>query len=92
MSTTNRPRSRRSLAQIPQAGTTESDKENRTAEGGAGQVHRHDAQRQTAKDKRVRSKSLGPGGLDALGGGSGNRRKVGTASAFCGGIADCYGA
>lgn len=48
--------------------------------GETARVHKHGPQKQTARDKKLRSKSLGPGGLDALNGADGNRRKVKKAS------------
>ncbi|KAL2850033.1 hypothetical protein BJX68DRAFT_92962 [Aspergillus pseudodeflectus] len=71
----SRPRSRRSIAHVPRSRLTAGgDKENATTDisaarpligPGAG----------TGKDKKSRSKSLGPGGLDALQDSNGNRRK-----------------
>jgi kinetochore protein Spc7/SPC105 len=50
---------------------TSLDKENATADISAGINSK-----QAVKDKKSRSKSLGPGGLDALQNSNGNRRKV----------------
>jgi kinetochore protein Spc7/SPC105 len=52
------------------------DKENATTDIGA-MVPSGSNTRPSAKDKKSRSKSLGPGGLDALQHSNGNRRKVG---------------
>lgn len=70
------PRSRRSIAYVPRSRmTTGVDKENATTDIGA--IEQNDARaKPTAKDKKSRSKSLGPGGLDALQNSNGNRRKV----------------
>jgi kinetochore protein Spc7/SPC105 len=51
------------------------DKENATTDIGAVQSQDGFAKR-AGKDKKSRSKSLGPGGLDALQDSNGNRRKV----------------
>lgn len=71
-----RPRSRRSIAHVPRSRLTSGgDKENATTDIGAGRPP--SGQQVTAgKDKKSRSKSLGPGGLDALQASNGNRRKV----------------
>jgi kinetochore protein Spc7/SPC105 len=66
---TRRPKSRKSLAEIP-------DQENMTAELGALTGKRATADKPA---KKSRSKSIGPGGLDALKDTAGNRRKVGKA-------------
>lgn len=66
-----RLRSRRSIAHVPRSRMTSLDKENATAEIDAGVNSK-----QAVKDKKSRSKSLGPGGLDALQNSNGNRRKV----------------
>ncbi|KAL3466449.1 hypothetical protein BJX64DRAFT_228845 [Aspergillus heterothallicus] len=72
---TSRPRSRRSIAHVPRSRlTTGGDKEiattdinaTRTLTGRSAGI---------GKDKKSRSKSLGPGGLDALQDSNGNRRK-----------------
>lgn len=71
-----RPRSRRSIAHVPSSKTASTlDKENATTDISALKPHRGNA-KQPAKDKKSRSKSLGPGGLDALQDSNGNRRKV----------------
>jgi kinetochore protein Spc7/SPC105 len=51
------------------------DKENATTELGAAQPFASSS-RPAPKDKKSRSKSLGPGGLDALKNSNGNRRQV----------------
>jgi kinetochore protein Spc7/SPC105 len=64
----SRPKSRKSLAHIPSS--QELDQENMTADLGAL------AGANKAASKKSRSKSIGPGGLDALKDTTGNRRKV----------------
>jgi len=72
-----RVRSRRSIAHIPRSKMMSGlDKENATADIGAVPPFGNNAKAPT-KDKKSRSKSLGPGGLDALQNSNGNRRKVG---------------
>lgn len=72
-----RVRSRRSIAHVPRSKMTSNlDKENATADIGATQPFTNGA-KPAGKDKKSRSKSLGPGGLDALQNSNGNRRKVG---------------
>lgn len=75
-----RPRSRRSIAHVPRSKLTSGiDKENSTADVAAMQPHGAPAN-PPGKDKKSRSKSLGPGGLDALQElSNGNRRKSTTA-------------
>ena len=63
----HRPKSRKSLSELPV------DKENLTAELGALTRKRAQAEKPA---KKMRSKSIGPGGLDALKDTTGNRRKV----------------
>ncbi|KAK2772099.1 hypothetical protein FQN53_004778 [Emmonsiellopsis sp. PD_33] len=73
-----RVRSRRSFAQMPRPGIGSGiDKENMTADISAINDQRAAPQKPAGRDKKLRSKSLGPGGLDALhnGHGNGNRRK-----------------
>lgn len=71
-----RVRSRRSIAHVPRSKMTSNlDKENATADIGATQAFANGA-KPASKDKKSRSKSLGPGGLDALQNSNGNRRKV----------------
>lgn len=71
-----RVRSRRSIAHVPRSKMTSNlDKENATADVGATQPFANSA-KPAGKDKKSRSKSLGPGGLDALQNSNGNRRKV----------------
>lgn len=70
------PRSRRSIAYVPRSRATGGvDKEN-TASDISTIPQNDDHAKQPAKDKKSRSKSLGPGGLDALQNTNGNRRKV----------------
>lgn len=70
------PRSRRSIAYVPRSRMTGGvDKENTTTDIGAIEQNNGRA-KPPAKDKKSRSKSLGPGGLDALQNSNGNRRKV----------------
>ncbi|KLJ12115.1 hypothetical protein EMPG_12760 [Blastomyces silverae] len=71
-----RVRSRRSFAQMPRPGIGSGvDKENMTADLSVVNEQRNAPQRPTRSDKKMRSKSLGPGGLDALQYANGNRRK-----------------
>ena len=67
-----RPKSRKSLAHIPSSGM---DQENMTADIGA-LVGGKNAVPIEKPLKKSRSKSIGPGGLDALKDTAGNRRKV----------------
>lgn len=66
---TRRPKSRKSIASIPQT-----DQENMTADLGALSGKRNALGEKAAK--KSRSKSIGPGGLDALIDATGNRREV----------------
>lgn len=69
-----RPKSRKSIAHRPSADMV--DKENMTADIGAlGVAHKRAALGERLS-KKSRSKSIGPGGLDALKDTTGNRRKV----------------
>ncbi|KAL2371192.1 chromosome segregation protein [Blastomyces gilchristii SLH14081] len=71
-----RVRSCRSFAQMPRPGVGSGvDKENMTADLSVVNEQRNAPQRPTRSDKKMRSKSLGPGGLDALQHANGNRRK-----------------
>ncbi|KAF3480634.1 uncharacterized protein GIQ15_05981 [Arthroderma uncinatum] len=71
-----RVRARRSLAQMPhRGGGIDIDKENVTTDLSAVQKHSNIPSRTFGKDKRSRSKSLGPGGLDLLKNGGNDRRK-----------------
>lgn len=70
-----RVRSRRSIAHVPRSKTAGLDKENATTDIGAMQPFGNNGKAAT-RDKKSRSKSLGPGGLDALQKSNGNRRKV----------------
>ncbi|KAL5353153.1 hypothetical protein ACLOAV_001184 [Pseudogymnoascus australis] len=69
-----RPKSRKSLAHVPSSSTT-MDKENMTADIGAMVGSNKRAPITGKAAKKSRSKSIGPGGLDALMNSSGNRRK-----------------
>jgi kinetochore protein Spc7/SPC105 len=71
---TVRPRSRRSIAHIPKTNPG-LDKENVTTDIGTIRGAMSTG-KPIPKDKKSRSKSLGPGGLDALQHSNGNRRKV----------------
>ncbi|KAH8816368.1 hypothetical protein F5884DRAFT_775887 [Xylogone sp. PMI_703] len=68
----SRPKSRKSLAHVPSSKTM--DQENMTADLGALAASKK-ASAAGKPAKKSRSKSLGPGGLDALSNGTGNRRK-----------------
>jgi len=70
----NRPKARQSIAHIPSAHAPELNNENVTADVSSIQRSRSFA-RQVEK-KKSRSKSLGPGGLEALKEGTGNAAKV----------------
>ncbi|THC94440.1 hypothetical protein EYZ11_006077 [Aspergillus tanneri] len=70
-----RPRSRRSIAHVPRSKLPSGvDKENATTDISASQPL-EGSSKSLGKDKKSRSKSLGPGGLDALQDSNGNRRK-----------------
>ncbi|KFZ10496.1 hypothetical protein V501_05168 [Pseudogymnoascus sp. VKM F-4519 (FW-2642)] len=69
-----RPKSRKSLAHVPSSSST-MDKENMTADIGAMVGSNKRAPVAGKAAKKSRSKSIGPGGLDALMSSSGNRRK-----------------
>ncbi|KAJ5536265.1 hypothetical protein N7513_009451 [Penicillium frequentans] len=74
-SAATRPRSRRSIAHVPRSKMTSGlDKENATTDIGAAPPFGANSKSIT-RDKKSRSKSLGPGGLDALQNSNGNRRK-----------------
>ncbi|TPR08272.1 Cytochrome P450 family protein [Aspergillus niger] len=71
----SRPRSRRSIAHVPRSQLASTlDKENATTNISSSQPI-GERPKLSAKDKKSRSKSLGPGGLDALQDSNGNRRK-----------------
>ena len=76
-SKSGRPHSRRSIAYVPRPRvSTGTEKENATANN-IGPVKSNQGTAKSAfKDKKSRSKSLGPGGLDALQDSNGNRRQV----------------
>ena len=75
------PRSRRSIAHVPRPKMTAGvDKENATD---IDPMEPNEPRaKQTTNDKKSRSKSLGPGGLDALQNTNGNRRKVVSTARF----------
>ncbi|KAF7594777.1 hypothetical protein BBP40_008280 [Aspergillus hancockii] len=74
-----RPRARRSIAHVPRSKILSGlEKENATTDIYATQSNLGPA-KLGGKDKKSRSKSLGPGGLDALQNTNGNRRKSTTA-------------
>lgn len=78
-----RPRSRRSIAHVPASKATSGvEQENSAADTGAAHSHKSHG-KSSGKDKKSRSKSLGPGGLDALKDTNGNRRKVNTITNCC---------
>ncbi|PYI05778.1 chromosome segregation protein Spc105 [Aspergillus sclerotiicarbonarius CBS 121057] len=71
----SRPRSRRSIAHVPRSQLTSAlEKENATTSISSSQPI-GERPKLAGKDKKSRSKSLGPGGLDALQDSNGNRRK-----------------
>ncbi|PYH98205.1 Spc7-domain-containing protein [Aspergillus ellipticus CBS 707.79] len=70
-----RPRSRRSIAHVPRSQLTATlEKENATTNISSSQPL-DGRPKPMGKDKKSRSKSLGPGGVDALQDSNGNRRK-----------------
>lgn len=72
----SRIRARRSIAHMPASNKGPGvEKENTTTDVTATRIPKSVSQKE-AKDKKSRSKSLGPGGLDALQNGSGNKQKV----------------
>lgn len=70
----NRPKSRQSIAHIPSANSFSKDKENVTADVSTMQGSKITTTK--AEKKKLRSKSLGPGGLEALNESTGNTAKV----------------
>ena len=70
-----RPKSRKSLAHVPSSRSM--DQENMTTDLGSLGMNGKRASTTDKTAKKSRSKSIGPGGLDALADTSGNRRKVG---------------
>lgn len=66
-----RPKSRKSLGHVPSA--QDVDQENQTADVGLLVTGKRAP---VEKSRKSRSKSIGPGGLDALKDTTGNRRKV----------------
>ena len=75
-----RPRSRKSLAHVPSSRSM--DQENMTADLGSLATNGKRTTPMDKTSKKSRSKSIGPGGLDALTDTSGNRRKVGAYSSL----------
>lgn len=73
-----RPRSRKSIAHLPSPNSIEGEpgQENRDPAGTANTGIRSASLKADAVTKKSRSKSLGPGMLDALSETSGNKRKV----------------
>ena len=70
----NRPKSRQSIAHFPPSTVLSSDKENATAD--IVNLQTSVALNAGKEKKKSRSKSLGPGGLEALKESSGNSSKV----------------
>jgi kinetochore protein Spc7/SPC105 len=70
----NRPKSRQSIANVTSSKELEFDKENVTADPSS--MRKRKLTGTEAERKKLRSKSLGPGGLDALKESPGNRTKV----------------
>lgn len=70
----NRPKSRQSIANVTSTKELEFDKENVTIDPSS--MRKRKLTGSEAERKKLRSKSLGPGGLDALKGSPGNRTKV----------------
>ena len=69
-----RPKSRQSIATVPSADRLNNDKENGTVDISA--LHRKAEASAQSHKKKSRSKSLGPGGLEALTENAGNVVKV----------------
>jgi len=79
------PRARKSIAHLPSPDITNEvqDKENATTDlSGAHQLGSAIV-KAFAVNKKLRSKSLGPGGLEALKEETGNKRKVGLRMSIC---------
>ncbi|KAI9682026.1 MAG: hypothetical protein M1817_000080 [Caeruleum heppii] len=75
-----RPRSRKSIAHVPSSSmTSTADQENATVDLSALSAAKKAGLASERASKKSRSKSIGPGGLDALNEGTGNRRKSITA-------------
>lgn len=70
----NRPKARQSISHLPASDTQISDKENMTVDTSTIQNRKVASSRND--NKKSRSKSFGPGGLEALREGSGNSAKV----------------
>lgn len=73
----SRPKSRKSMSAVPSANSV--NKENMTTDIGAMMGARKRDPLGERPAKKSRSKSIGPGGLDALKESTGNRRKVSAA-------------
>jgi len=71
----SRPKSRQSIAHLPTSNGTATDKENATTDVSALQKRADEVAAQPLK-RKVRGKSLGPGGLEALKESNGNTSKV----------------
>jgi len=72
----NRPKSRQSTANVTSAKDVGYDKENATADLSSLRKRKFAASDNEEKKKKSRSKSLGPGGLEALKESAGNTAKV----------------
>jgi kinetochore protein Spc7/SPC105 len=70
----NRPKSRQSIAHVTSSKDIEFDKENATAD--LGSIRQRKIAVSETDRKKSRSKSLGPGGLEALKESAGNTAKV----------------
>jgi kinetochore protein Spc7/SPC105 len=70
----NRPKSRQSIAHVGSSNGLEYDKENATAD--LGSMRKRKFVGSDTERKKLRSKSLGPGGLEALKESAGNTTKV----------------
>lgn len=72
MAKSNRPKSRQSIAHIPSKSSL--DRDNATAD--IATIQRDQSRSNRSSKKKLRGKSLGPGGLEALQESSGNTIKV----------------
>jgi len=70
----NRPKSRQSIANVTSLKDVDYDKENTTAD--LSSIRNRKSLVAGTERKKLRSKSLGPGGLEALKESAGNRKKV----------------
>jgi kinetochore protein Spc7/SPC105 len=70
----NRPKSRQSIAHLTPSSDLENDKENVTAD--LGSILNRKPAVSNHRKRKLRSKSLGPGGLEALQESAGNATKV----------------